>query len=157
PKLIEHVRSARRPFAGTEDAGTSTDQFRRVVRYLKRWNDIGIPGESDDKPSGLALILLAEQHLPRPSLSWDGKADDAAALYGVAKAAAGTVGRIKATKPTPEGEEMFARISDSGMDRLKSRFGALRDALTAAREASDVAEACKILKKHLGNDFPCPD
>jgi hypothetical protein len=154
--LVEHVRTVRRPFEGSEDAATSTDQFRRVVRYLKRWNDLGIPGESKDKPSGLALILLTEQHHRRPALSWDGKPDDAAALHGVAKAAAETIGRIRATKPTPEGEDMFARISDTAMDKLKIRFGVLRDALRSAREASNADEACKILKKHLGDDFPCP-
>lgn len=157
PKLVEYVRDVRRPFAETEDTATQTDQFRRVVRYLKRWNDNMIPGESDDKPSGLALLLLTRQHLSGPKLTWNGRADDRAAAEQVARAAAGTHGRITAIKPTPEGEDMFGRLSDDAMAKLKARFATLRDALVTAGQAKDASDACKELKKVFGDDFPCPD
>lgn len=157
PTLVQYVKDARKPFEGTEDTGTGTDQFRRVVRYLKRWNDNAIRGESDDKPSGLALVLLTKQHLTGPSLTWAGMPDDRAAVERVARAAAETYGRITAIKPTPEGEDMFGRISDPEMTKLKSRFGTLRDALVFAKNAPDAATACKELKKVFGDHFPCPD
>jgi hypothetical protein len=157
PKLVQYVMDARKPFADTKDTATQTDQFRRVVRYLKRWNDNAIRGESDDKPSGLALVLLTKQHLSGPSLTWEGLPDDRAAAERVARAAADTYGRITAIKPTPEEEDMFGRISESGMTKLKERFGTLRDKLVAAQQAKDAREACKELKDVFGNDFPCPD
>ncbi len=157
PKLVQYVRDARRPFEGTEDSSTQTDQFRRVVRYLKRWNDNAIRGESDEKPSGLALVLLTKQHLTASALTWDGAADDRLAVERVARAAAETVGRITATKPTPEGEDMFGRLSESGMRELKERFAALRDALIDAQREPDASKACVRLKEVFGDDFPCPD
>lgn len=156
PRLVQYVRDACKGFGNTLDSATSTDQFRRVVRYLKRWNDNAIRGESNDKPSGLALVLLAKQHLSAPALTWDGAADDRLAVERVARAAAETVGRIQAIKPTPEGEEMFGRISETGMTELKQRFGALRDALIDAEREPDVNKACKRLKDVFGDDFPCP-
>jgi hypothetical protein len=157
PKLVQIVADARKPFSETEDLATQTDQFRRVVRYLKRWNDHAIPKESGDKPSGIALVLLTKTHLTSPALFWDGTPDDRQALEIVATAAAQTYGRISAIKPTPEGEDLFAGLSDTAMDNLKKRFTTLSDALIFAKNANDGAEACKELKKVLGEDFPCPD
>lgn len=157
PRLVDHVLDARKSFANTEDTATQTDQFRRAVRYLKRWNDHAMPFESKDKPSGLALVLLTEQHLKSPKQTWDGTSDDCAALEQVAQAAANTVGRISATKPTPEHEDIFGGISDKGMTDLKKRFGELRQALVDAQNASDAQAACKHLRKVFGDDFPCPD
>jgi len=154
PGLVEFVKKARKPFEGAKDA-TDTDQFRRVVRYLKRWNDVGIPKESDDKPSGLALLLLSKHHLP--TAIGFGSGDDLGAVEQVARDAAATVGRIVEKKPTPEKEDVFAKITESGMKSLKERFGVLRDALVYARDASDINKACKELKKVFGDDFPCPE
>lgn len=157
PKLVQIVVDARRPFSETEDPTTNTDQFRRVVRYLKRWNDHAIPRESADKPSGIALVLLTKTHLTSPALSWDGTPDDRQALETVAAAAAETYGRITVIKPTPEGEDLFGGLSDTAMGNLKERFAVLRNALLFAKNAKDGSEACKELKKVLGDDFPCPD
>ena len=52
---------------------------------------------------------------------------------------------------------MLAGLSDTAMDSLKKRFATLRDALIVARNAKDGTEACKELKKVLGDEFPCPD
>lgn len=156
PALVQHVKDARKPFADTKDTATQTDQFRRVVRYLKRWNDWAMPFESKDKPSGIALVLLTEQHLRTPKATWDGMSDDRAALEQVAQAAENTIGRISVRKPTPEYEDLFGGISEKGMTALKKRFAELRQALVDAKNASDLQTACKRLREVLGNDFPCP-
>jgi hypothetical protein len=155
--LVDFVIDWRKPFEGTEDSKTKTDQFRRAVRYLKRWNDLRMPGESDNKPSGLALILLTRESLTHPCVTWDGVPDDCLALELVASAAGSRLGRISASKPTPEFEEMFSRISDKAMQDLKANFRTLADALAEARNAKDAEAACKILRREFGPDFPCPD
>lgn len=155
PGLVEFVNRIRKPFEGAKDKATDTDQFRRVVRYLKRWNDVAIPRESDDKPSGLALLLLTRHYLPGPIGADSG--DDRSALEQISSAAAATVGRIVEHKPTPEKEDVFAKISESGMKSLKGRFAVLRDVLQLARNTSDVQKACKELKGVFGDDFPCPN
>jgi hypothetical protein len=156
PKLVSHVAAARKPFSDSKDTLTQTDQFRRVVRYLKRWNDEAIRGESRDKPSGIALVLLTEQHLSNPATTWSGANDDRAAVARIANAAANTWGRITAYKPTPENEDLFAGLSDDAMNTLKARFSILNETLKFAEKASDTKDACKELKKVFGSDFPCP-
>lgn len=157
PALVQWVKDARSPFSDTKDSATQTDQLRRVVRYLKRWNDRAILGESPDKPSGLALVLLTKKHLSTPALTWAGMPDDRLAVERVAHAAANTIGPITAKKPTPEYEDMFGRLSNAAMTQLKERFGKLRDAVVDARNASDTKVACKRLREVFGDDFPCPD
>lgn len=155
PALIDFVKSARKPYRNTKDSCTQTDQFRRSVRALRRWDDKALPMVSEDKPTGLAFVLLSEKHLaPRTTLS--GNPDDRAALYDLACTAANTVERIVAHKPTPQYEDMFGRISEAGMTKLLARFASLRDALKKAGEEPDPVEACKMLQDEFGDDFPVP-
>lgn len=156
PELLDYVKRVRKPFEGdTEDAATKTDQFRRVVRDLKRWNDNAIQKESEDKPTGLAMVLLCAQHL-RPTLTVAGKPDDLRALLLVANAAAGTYGRIVLKKPTPEYDDVMAKLSDKAMNDLKARFGELAKILDKAAKEADPVAACKLLRKVFGDDFPIP-
>lgn len=157
PALVQFAIDARHPFRKSKDPLTQTDQFRRVVRFLKRWNDNALREESNDKPSGLALLLLTKLHLGGPHLTWDGASDDRSALEQVAGAAASTYGRVIATKPTPEGEDMFGRLSDGAMKDLKDRFGTMRDTLLLAKNAKDAKDACRELRRVFGAEFPCPD
>ena len=55
-KIKEYIKINREQFKNTKDSSGS-DQLQRIVRYLKRWNDLAIPSESDDKPTGLAILL----------------------------------------------------------------------------------------------------
>ena len=155
-KLIEYVRDARRPFQGTEDVATGTDQFRRVVRYLRRANDLRIPRESPSKPTGLAFVLLCRDKL-QPSVAWDGQPDDRTALESLATLASGTFGRIIANKPTPEYEDMYARLNDEEMNDLKSWFSNIASVLRDAHVAADPVQACKKLVAVFGDDFPVPE
>ncbi len=154
-KLIEHVNNAREVYEGTEDNATKTDQFRRCTRDLRRWNDVAIPYEDRGKPTGLALVLLAIKHL-QPALTWDGKSDDRLALERLAWAAANTVDRIVAEKPTPEYEDMFGRLSDKQMNELKDRFRVLYETLVEADKEKDPRKACQLLVEVFGDDFPVP-
>jgi hypothetical protein len=154
--LLEHVKARRGPFADTKDSATQTDQFRRVVRYLKRWNDEALPRESHGKPTGLAFTLLCCDHLaPRVAL-W-GDSDDRAALAALARGCAGVTGRIVATKPTPQHEDLFGRLTAQEMAELKQRFGVLADALDGAAREPDPVVACQDLRRVFGDDFPVPD
>lgn len=110
-ELIDYVKSKREPFKGTEDNLSKNDQFRRVVRYQRRWIDEEIPIESTAKPTGLAFILLSIERL-QPTRTWIGTPDDLLALENLASSTANQVGRIVAYKPTPEYEEMFSRLTD---------------------------------------------
>lgn len=153
--LMEHVKNAAARFAHRSDNGI--DQLRRVIRYMKRWDDACMPEEGDDKPSGLAYTLLAINTLSSRCAMWDGGADDMEALRLVASSAANTWGRLVATKPTPEYEDLFAKLSDSDVDKLKRRFQKLADELSKARAEVDPVKASKIARVVMGDDFPVID
>lgn len=155
PALEEHIQTARTPYEGTEDGRTSTDQFRRVVRCLKRWYDEAIPKDSKDKPTGLAYTLLVAQH-GSPRYDLEGRACDLELLRSLCSLAS-QAGRIAIYKPTPENEDLLARLSDAAMDRFKERLQALGDALGQAADAVDPVAACQTLAAHFGSDFPIPE
>lgn len=154
-RLLDYVADAASRFRGSEGS-TKIDQLRRVIRYLKRWDDFWVPDGADGKLSGLAFTLMAIQHLRSPAVTWDGKPDDATALMQLANMAANCAGRISATKPTPEYEDMFGNLDDEQMKALKARFQKLAAALSEAVSATDPVVACKALSKVLGDDFPVP-
>ena len=155
PGLLKCIKDARQPFSQLTDSATNTDQFRRVVRYLKRWYDEQIPKESADKPTGLGFTLLCRERLA-PSSTWDGISNDRQALHSLAVSAETQAGRIAANKPTPEYEDLYCKLSDTAMNNLKSRFGEMRSALEDADSEPDPVKACKRLKEVFGRDFPVP-
>lgn len=158
PELLAIVGAYRTNyFADTDDWRSSTDLFRRTVRYLKRWGDVRIPIESDGKPSGLAYTLIAIQSALMPVRSWDGTPSDLLTLLSLVERLAAQPGRISAIKPTPEHEDAFARLTDVDMTSLKDDLAQLRDALIFARDSVDAVAACKRLRDEFGSDFPVPD
>ncbi len=156
PGLLEFVRSTRQQYEGTEDSRTGTDQFRRCVRYLRRWDDVAIPNPSRAKPTGLAFVLLMAQILGGPRKSYDGTPDDRKALEELARQAGAVGGRLSAVKPTPEYEDILLRLSNQDMEELKERLRTLADRLAKAGAEPDPVKACKSLQELFGPDFPVP-
>lgn len=158
PGLLDYVNTAREPFEGTEDSATQTDQFRRGVRALRRWADELRPTDNDDrKPSGIALVLLSIQNNLSPTKFLDNRPDDRSALERLSDLLATQTGRLQASKPTPEYEDVLSGLSDDEMSRLKSEFRELHAALEYAGSNADPVKACECLQKVFGDDFPVPD
>ena len=155
PALLDFVANARDPFKDATDSATQTDQFRRAVRYLRRWADVQMPKETDQKPTGLAFVLLCEQHLAVTQFV-DLRSDDRRAIENVARRAAQSAGRIMLMKPTPEFEDVVSGITDAEMQTWKGRFVVLADALGEAAITVDPAKACKLMVAQFGEDFPVP-
>jgi len=155
-QLIEYILKAMARFENTNDSRTNTNQFRRVVRYLRRWMDEAIPYELDSKPTGLGFVLLAANYLQK-KLDWTGKPDDRLCLYDMATSVSSIFGRIVVKKPTQEYEDVFAKLSDDDMKDFKDRIGTLSSDLALAYREPDPVVACKLLRKHFGDDFPVPE
>lgn len=151
-KLKENIQKAREPFADTKDSSGS-DQLQRVTRYLKRWNDLDISGDSPDKPSGLATLLLVMKHLTSPALDSSGDADDLAALTRITRAVKNTFGRVVVQKPTQQFEDMYSKLNDKAMTQFKDRIASLLSDLEKAATQTEES-ACKTLRKQFGDDFP---
>jgi len=158
PGLVQYVDAYRESnFKDTEDFATKTDQFRRCIRYLRRWNDERFPSDTDSKPTGLGLVVLVIQRAIAVARFVDGRSDDLSCLHAVSDRIASTPGRIEVKKPSPEHEDLFGRIGDKEMEVLKQYFRKLTDALQEARVTFDPVNACKRLQEVFGSDFPVPD
>ena len=144
-KIKDHIKKAREIFKGTKD-NSGSDQLQRVVRYFKRWNDLAVPGESDDKPIGLAILLYCIKVL-QSSFT-----DDLQALIYISEMAKKS-DRISACKPDTQ-DDVFSKISYSGMKKLISRFQELYDALAKAHNFHNLQDACEIMREQFGDDFP---
>jgi len=155
--LLEFFDKVQKNYEGTEDSLTKTNQFRRIVRYIRRWDDECMPAESDSKPSGLAYVLLINSILGGKVVAGGGNPDDLAALISVCGSIASTFGRISIKKPTPEYEDLFGKLSDDDMKNLINRFKSLLKVLRDAQSNLSEKKACQILKEHFGRDFPVPE
>ena len=150
-KIKDYIQKAREIFKGTKDCSGS-DQLQRVVRYFKRWNDLIIPGESDDKPIGLAILLYCIKVFPVSACDSQGNSDDLQALIHITEKAK-TSNEISADKPDT-GEDVFGKISKKGMEELIEKFRKLHEALLDARNSDNLHDACEIMREQFGNDFP---
>ena len=150
-KIKDHIQQARESFKETKD-GSGSDQLQRVVRYLKRWNDLMIAGESDDKPIGLAILLYCIKALQNPACDSQGNLDDLQALILIAERAKNS-DKICANKPDTS-EDVFSKINKKGMEELIEKFRKLHKALLDARNSDRLEEACKIMREQFGDDFP---
>ncbi len=158
PALLDYVNNFREAnFEDTEDNATKTDQFRRNVRALRRWNDVRMPYDSKAKPVGLAFVLLAVQRPLTRATFLDSRPDDRQSLATFARSVANTLGRVVAKKPTPEYDDLFARLTDEDMGEFKLAMGTLADALEFAGRTADPVKACERLQEVFGDDFPVPE
>jgi len=137
------------------------DQFKREIRDMKRWKDYQFDSVNG-KPTGIALTALAyngfKPYIKNPFT----RANDINDL----KATKDFVnyilnqfswdGRVKVHLPVPPENDLFEKMTDQQCKNLKAKLEELRDALEDAENETDPHEACKILRKQFGKDFPVP-
>lgn len=158
PALLDYMNTFREAnFSETEDNATKTDQYRRDVRALRRWNDVRVPYESKSKPVGLAFVLLTVQRPLTRATFLDGRPDDRQSLAMFTRSVASTIGRVVAKKPTPVYDDLFERLGDQDMKDFKEKMGELADALEFAGRTADPVKACERLREVFGDDFPVPE
>jgi hypothetical protein len=68
-----------------------------------------------------------------------------------------TLYRLRSDLPVQPYNDLFQKMSDIQMTDFKERLERLRDALIAARDETDPREACIILRRQFGDDFPVPE
>ena len=149
--------------------GLDRAQFRRVVRYLKRWKDEHFPSDGWAAPPGIALTVAAYHDLETRFLdSLTGKPDDLAALRTLVSAMLvrfqdrwdadeqKLVRRIAILRPVPPSDDLLGRMTAKQMGALEGELIRLQDALSEAADAVDPVEACKRLQEAFGDDFPVP-
>lgn len=148
-------------------------QFRRVVRYLKRWKDVNF-SEGNGKPTGIALTSCAYHWLSIQKevdlFSTKGTYKDLDALIYLVQQMIYRftdewvevdgehkwMSRLKVNLPVEPRPELFEKMTFSQMKQFKAKLEVLLEGLEAAKEKVDPVDAAEILQKHFGSDFPVP-
>ena len=148
-------------------------QFRRMVRYLKRWKDVNFV-TGNGKPTGIALTSCV--HLwfsaKRDVDVFSGKRTykDLDALVNVVQQMIWNftdeyvevdgeykrMPRLKIQLPVEPRPELFEKMTSSQMKRFKEKLVLLLNGLEAAKEKVDPVDAAELLQKQFGCDFPVP-
>lgn len=134
-------------------SGLAVGQFRRCVRYLKRWKHVNFETKF---PYSIALTIAAYDSF-EPALRGflDDEPDDAQALAALTRkmldAAEG--GRLVVKLPVSPRVDLMERLAPSQMQRFLERLQALNAALDVARKTEDAEAALQTLREQFGPEF----
>lgn len=141
------------------------EQFRRVIRYLKRWKDYNFSSTGTERPTGIALTALCydffrvQKTYARNPLngSYYSKYNDLAALIIVVN---GIINRfnwfdkIVVQLPVKPYNNLFEKMTDNQMLNFKTKLISLKTIIESASSDYQASTACARLIKAFGSDFP---
>ena len=143
------------------------DQFRRVVKYLKRWKNLRFKSSGHEEPASIGITLLALKGFSAH------EKDDLTALievvdYIISKfyyVGIGETGRllyaIKCSMPEElrfESENnAFDKMSEVQMTDFKDKIEKLAADLQEVQEEADLVKQCEKLRKIFGDEFEVPE
>ncbi len=138
-------------------SGDDREQFRRIIRYLKKWKDVNFSASGNERPTGIALTACTINWFA-PSKSYSGYNDLDALLKvvnGMIAAYSWIGNRLTVNLPVQPRNNLFEKMSDNQMITMKTKLTVLRDALIAANNNdSSSTNALTKLKAVFGHDFP---
>lgn len=154
---FELLNRIKKKFADAEDQA----QFRRTIRYLKRWNDYNFYSDGNAKPRGIAITALALK-LFRPNKSFDWNAwkhryDDLKALRGFVSSIIRSFdmrSNIAVNLPVKPHNNLFAKMTNNQMKDFRERLSEFKETLDFAVKENDVEESCYALWQEFGDGFP---
>ena len=144
-------------------------QFRRIIRYWKRWKGVNFSKSGGGAPNGIGLTVMTyDDFQPTYSDRWANKYDDLKAMCLLVEAVLRRfkwvydekeqvmVERIEVKLPIEPWNDLFERMTNKQMGVFKKNLIELRDALVYAEGVSDPVAACERLQTVFGDDFPVP-
>lgn len=153
-------------------SGDDAKQFRRTIRYLKRWRDVNFSGDGNAAPIGIGLTVAAYHWFSvereRNSLGSSPVYDDRLALEQFVRILIGQFSlvwddgdrrhypRLQVYLPVQPKSDLFEKMTNKQMEAFKAKLEGLLTALESARSKLDVHDACVILAQQFGTDFPVP-
>jgi hypothetical protein len=155
-------------------AGDENAQFRRVIRYWKRWKDEKFPRDGNGAPRGIGLTVAAYDafepvHRVVDRLANKVEPDDLAAMRQTLETVAARFRtevdpstherhpRLRVRLPALPHSDPFDRMTATQMSTFKEKLDELIEAVRDAERDPDPHTACKALRKKFGDDFPVPD
>lgn len=143
---------------------TDTDlaQYRRCIRYSKRWRDMQFYSGA---PLSIALTVAAYRWF-QPYQTTNGTYIDLLAMRDWVLAMLGQFqwvmtdegfyDRLKVDLPVMPNVDLMGWMTRAQMEFFKATLERLRDALNEAYDETLPEDACKLLVKQFGDEFPVP-
>ncbi|MCU0440452.1 MAG: hypothetical protein MUC49_21375 [Raineya sp.] len=140
------------------------DQFRRVIRYLKRWKDYNFSSEGTERPTGIALTALCynlfsvEKNIVLTSSGRNYKYNDLKALLNVVSNILSSFSwwdnTISVILPVKPYNNLFEKMSNNQMLNFKQKLETLKKTLELAMQEMQITKACMHLQGVFGSNFP---
>jgi len=153
-------------------SGDDHKQFVRTIRYLKRWKDKNFSSDGNAAPIGIGLtIAVYDAFTPNKTLvdpfAFKYIYHDLKALKQVVSNMINRFSmdytktppaeRLKVTLPVEPRSDVFTKMTDIQMVDFKKQLNTLLDALNSAEDKIAPEDACEVLEKVFGKDFPVPE
>lgn len=151
-------------------SGDDAAQFRRVIRYLKKWRTFQFSSTGNEAPTGISLTVLAyNKFIASKSYDWALKKDvydDFSAFYNVVtniKSSFSLVWntqdnkyyhKIIETLPVEPYNNLFEKMTDKQMESLYLKIESMITKLDEVKRKDKRSGACTLLVEIFGNDFP---
>jgi hypothetical protein len=130
-------------------------QFKRIIRGLKRWRDKKFTN-SNEAPISIALTCAA-YHWFSPSKP-AGEYSDLRAMHYLVDTMLGEFGlfsdRLKVELPVVPNNNLLDGMTDVQMELFQEKLSDFRDALKLALDELSTKQACDLLRKQFGDEFP---
>jgi len=141
------------------------EQFRRVIRYLKRWKDFNSTLQGSGKPTGIAFTALCynlftiekDYIYNHITTSYSYKYNDLRALSKVVSAIITMFtwdNKISVQLPVRPSNNLFEKISKNQMLTFKTQLQNFKNILVNSTNDAQTSIACLRLRGEFGNDFP---
>ena len=148
------------------DKGNARDQFRRTIRYIKRWKNRRFNSAGHAEPASIGITLIVADNFVESS------GDDLSALLSAVKSIQNLFQTVKYEDgrwlyrikyPMPyslnfeNDTDAFEKMTDIQMTDFKEKLEKLIRDLEAVQSEADEIEQCKKLQKIFGEDFHVPE
>lgn len=163
---LELIRLVRERFADSDEAA----QFRRVIRYLKKWKSGKFNSSGHAAPTGIALTMLAYNYFS-PNYTVDVFNNDAhtyndfAALQELVKSINQKFTiefddnynfcyNIHVYMPTPPYNDLFEKMTLKQKTAFHDKLVEMEETLNKVAGKETLSEQCELLQELFGSDFP---
>lgn len=139
-------------------------QYKRIVRYLKRWRDVKFSSDVAKKVFSIALTVMAKEQF-KPNFDENGKASDLIALRDTVSAIlkgwyfnsqGNEQYKVSVDLPTSPYRDIFDGSSANTGTQLYNKLTSLKNKLDKVIDEGDVIKQCKLLNEIFGDDFEVP-
>ncbi|MBD7969566.1 nucleotidyltransferase domain-containing protein [Paenibacillus gallinarum] len=165
------IKDIRRKNSDKEDR----KQFRRLVRYLKRWKDVQFKRSTNGRPTGIALTSIVYHHMQAKTevvdiFSGEKKYRDSEALIHLISTFLSTFTTrreyegdnlveypyVEVKLPVAPYPNLLEKMTLKHIKIFKEKLEKLLACLIEARDEIDSSDGATILSNQFGDDFPVP-